>query len=355
MLEKVKKVYNRFIELEKLLARPEVISDRQKYQSLAKEHADSSRLAKKYKTYKTIEEEIEKVKSLFKTEKDAQLLEMAKEEEIILRRKISGLLKEIEDELLEEDDGDLDRSIIVEIRAGTGGEEAALFAADLYRIYQKYSQKQGWKTEVIESKPAGAGGMKEIIFSVEGKNAYKKLRFESGIHRVQRVPLTEAQGRIHTSAATVAVLPEAKEVEVRINQQDLKIDTYRSSGAGGQHVNVTDSAVRITHLPSGVVVSCQDERSQMKNKVKAMRILRARLLDKLKSDEREKMAATRRLQVGSGDRSGKVRTYNFPDRRVTDHRIGFTSHKLEEVLEGNIEPIIEALESAEKEDVLKEK
>lgn len=355
MLEKVRKIYDRFIELEKLLAQTEVISDRQRYQSLAKEHAGLSRLAKKYKTYKMIEEEIGKVKSLFKTEKDAQLLELAKEEEEILRQKISGLLKEIEDEFLEDDDGYLDRSIIVEIRAGTGGEEAALFAADLYRIYQKYAQKQGWKTEVIESKPTGTGGMKEIIFSVEGKDAYKKLRFESGIHRVQRIPLTEAQGRIHTSAATVAVLPEAKEVEVQINQQDLKIDTYRSSGAGGQHVNVTDSAVRITHLPSGLIVSCQDERSQMKNKIKALRILRARLLDKLKSDEREKMAATRRLQVGSGDRSGKIRTYNFPDRRVTDHRIGFTLHKLEEVLEGNIEPIIEALQSAEKEDVLKDK
>jgi peptide chain release factor 1 len=352
MLKKAEKLYARYKELEKLLANPEVISDKLRYQSLAKEHANLSKIALKYAEYSHLREEIAKVRHLLKTEKNSELIALAKEEEQNLEKKISFIIKQLKEDMIEEGE-DLDRNIIVEIRAGTGGEEAALFAADLYRMYQKYAMSQGWRTEVIESKPTGTGGMKEIIFSVEGKGAYRKLRFESGTHRVQRVPTTESQGRIHTSAATVAVLPEAKEIEVQIKPQDLKIETYRSSGHGGQHVNVTDSAVRITHLSTGTVVSCQDERSQMKNKAKAMRILRARLLDKLKSEQRQKIAKARRLQVGRGDRSEKIRTYNFPDRRITDHRIGFTLHRLEEVLGGNLEPLIEALQAAEKEDVLK--
>ena len=354
MLEKAEKIYTRFIELEKLLADPDVVTDRIRYQSLAKEHSSLSKIALKYKKYKDLKQEITEVKHMLEVEKNPELVELAREEEQNLKEKSSLIFEQLREGLLEEE-SDLDRNIIVEVRAGTGGDEAALFAVDLCRMYQRYAQNQGWHTEIIESKPTGTGGMKEIIFSVEGKDVYRKLRFESGTHRVQRVPATETQGRIHTSAATVAILPEAKEVEVQINPQELKIDTYRSSGAGGQHVNVTDSAVRITHLPTGIVASCQDERSQMKNKVKAMRILRARLLDRLKSEQRQKIAEERRLQVGTGDRSGKIRTYNFPDRRITDHRIGFTLHKLEVVLEGNLEPIIVALQAAEKEDILKGK
>lgn len=358
MLEKIKKIHHRFIELESLLANPDVISDRQKYQVLAKEHSDLSKMAFRYEECQRLKKEIAEVEHLLETEKTAELVELEQEEKKELENKLSLLLKAIQESLIEEEEdaGELfGRNIIVEIRAGIGGDEAAIFAADIYRMYQKYSQEQGWRIEVIETKPTGTGGMKEIIFSVEGKDVYRKLRFESGTHRVQRVPVTEAQGRIHTSAATVAVLPEAKEVDVQINSQDLKIDTFRSSGAGGQHVNVTDSAVRITHLPTGLVVSCQDERSQMKNKTKAMRVLRARLLDKLKNDQRKKMDEERRLQVGTGDRSGKMRTYNFPAGRITDHRIGFTLHRLEEVLDGDLEPLIEALQAAHREDILKGK
>lgn len=358
MLEKARKIHSRFLELESLLASPEVISDRQKYQALAKEHSDLSKMALKYEEYQRLKKEITEVEHLLKTEKTPELVELAKEEKEELEKKSTLLLHDIQEGLIEGEEGEgelFDRNIIVEIRAGTGGEEAAIFAADLYRMYQRYSQRQDWRVEVIEAKPTGTGGMKEIIFSVEGKDAYRKLRFESGTHRVQRVPVTEAQGRIHTSAATVAVLPEAEEVDVQINPQDLKIETYRSSGAGGQHVNVTDSAVRITHLSTGLVVSCQDERSQIKNKAKAMRILRARLLDRLKSEQRKKIDEERRLQVGTGDRSGKMRTYNFPDGRITDHRIGFTLHKLQEVLDGDIEPLIVALQAAHREDILKGK
>ncbi|MFH1857275.1 MAG: peptide chain release factor 1 [Candidatus Omnitrophota bacterium] len=351
MLKKIKKIHDRYVELEKLLADPEVVSNRQKYQDFARERAGLSQTALKYEEYERLKKEIVEAEHLIKTEKAQDIIELAREEKEKLGEKSSSILEEFKEQLLEEDEN-LDRDIIIEIRAGTGGDEAAIFAADLYRMYQRYAQNNGWRAEIMEAKPTGTGGMKEIIFSVQGKNVYRKLRFESGTHRVQRVPVTESQGRIHTSAATVAVLPEAEEVEVEIKPQDLKIDTYRASGAGGQHVNVTDSAVRITHISTGLVVSCQDERSQMKNKIKAMRVLRARLLDKLKSDQRKKIDDERRLQVGTGDRSGKIRTYNFPDGRITDHRIGFTTHRLDEVLNGELDPLIEALQSAHREDLL---
>ena len=348
MFEKVESINSRYEELERLLADPEVISDVARYREYAKERAGYLELIKTYREYKKVKEELLKIEELLKKEKqDKDFIALVEDEIKTLREKEKELIRQIE-ELLTEKEPDTNKNIIVEIRPGTGGEEASLFAGDLFRMYSKYAQKQGWKIDVMNSNPTGIGGFKEIIFSVEGKGVFKKMRYESGIHRVQRVPVTEAQGRIHTSAATVAVLPEAEEVEVKIDPRDLKIDVYRSSGPGGQSVNTTDSAVRITHLPSGIIVTCQDERSQLKNKTKALRILRARILDKLKEEQRLKISQERKLQVGSGDRSGRIRTYNFPDRRVTDHRIGLTLHKLDKILEGDLDELIAASITADK-------
>jgi peptide chain release factor 1 len=343
MFKKIEKFHQRFKEIEEKLLDAEVISDSKKYQSLAKERAKLEPVVLKYKAYKKNEDEIAELKNVLSgkdSEKD--FAELARKEIDSLQKKNESLRRELEDLLLEKEEG-LDKNIIIEIRAGTGGSEAALFAADLFKMYSKYALLKGLKTELIERHETSEGGFKEIVFSVEGHNAYKAFRFESGTHRVQRVPATETQGRIHTSAATVVVLPEAEEVDLKIDPNDLRIETYRSSGAGGQHVNVTDSAVRITHLPTNTVVSCQDERSQIKNRAKAMKVLRARLLDKMQAEKKKEISQKRKLQVGTGDRSQKIRTYNFPDRRVTDHRINLTLHKLEGILSGDLDELIEAL------------
>ena len=347
MFEKLDSLLRRYEEIQRLLADSKTASSLEKCQKLAKELSSIGGMVKKYKEYNKIISEIEDTRRLLERESHSELAEMAKKEIDELEKKKKVLEIELEDAIVEEGP-DIGKDVIIEIRAGTGGKEASLFAGDLFRMYSKYIAAKGWKIEVMDSHIAEVGGFKEIIFSVKGKDVYKNLKYEKGIHRVQRVPLTESSGRIHTSAVTVAVLPEAEDVEVNINPKDLRIDTYRSSGAGGQHVNVTDSAVRITHLPTGVVVQCQNERSQHKNKASAMKVLKARILDNLRMEHEKKTAGDRRKQVGTGDRSEKIRTYNFPDRRVTDHRIGFTIHELDRVMEGQLDKIIEALMQADR-------
>ncbi len=317
------------------------------YQKLAKEMSSLGDTVKKYTEYRKVLAELEGARHLLEKEAHKELVEMAKREIAELEKKESGLKAELEEIMLEEDP-DANKGIIMEIRAGTGGAEASLFAGDLFRMYSKYAAKNNWKVEIMDNHVAEAGGFKEVIFAVKGTGVYKKLKYEKGTHRVQRVPATEASGRIHTSAVTVAVLAEAEDVEVQINPQDIRLDVFRASGAGGQGVNKIESAVRITHIPSGMVVTCQDERSQNKNKEKAMRVLRARLLEHIRKEQEAKVAKDRRIQVGSGDRSEKIRTYNFPDRRVTDHRIGFTIHDLPNVMEGGMDKIIDALIQAER-------
>lgn len=342
--EKVK----RFHELQKLIADPKVISNHAEYRKNAKELASLAKIVSKYNEYRKIENEVASLEKIIKEKgHEKAFIELAEEELGILREKAESLKVVLEDFLVSRD-GDSDRDIIMEIRQGTGGIEAALFAQKLFRMYSKYAGKMNWKIDVMSTSVTEKGGFKEIIFSVSGDSVYSRLKYESGTHRVQRVPVTESSGRIHTSAATVAVLPEAEDVDLDIKPQDLKIDVFRAGGRGGQHVNVTDSAVRITHLPTGAVVSCQDERSQHKNKAKAMRVLRARILDKMKQEQHKKISLDRKMQVGSGDRSEKIRTYNFPDSRVTDHRISFTLHKLEAVMNGELDEIIDALFDADK-------
>lgn len=347
MLESLEKKRKRAQELEKLLSAPEVLKDRPQYQKYARELASISPILKKYDEYLIAEEEIKKIESLLKEKQEREFVNLARTEIEELKGKHSSLRAELEEMLIEEDP-DASRNIIMEIRAGTGGLEASLFAAELFRMYSKYVQKSGWKVDVMNTSASLSGGIKEVIFSVEGESVYKKLRYESGVHRVQRVPVTEASGRIHTSAVTVAVLPEAEEVEVKIDPKDIRVDVFRSSGPGGQSVNTADSAVRITHIPTNMVVTCQDERSQLKNKVKAMKVLRSRLLDEARQKQLSKISQDRKSQVGTGDRSEKIRTYNFPDRRVTDHRIGLTLHKLEGILDGELDGIISALILADK-------
>lgn len=349
MFENLKEVEKRHDELEKLISEPKVISDRNLYQKYAKELAQISELVKSYRQFNKVLDEIDDLNKLLNSKgQDKDFLELAKAELSSLEEKKKGLENKME-ELQQEEDEDAGRDVVVEIRAGTGGQEASLFAADLYRMYSKYAARHNLQIEALSSHSSEAKGFKEIIFSVNGKDAYKRMKFESGVHRVQRVPTTEASGRIHTSTVTVAVLVEPEEVEINIEPKDLRIDVFRATGPGGQGVNTTDSAVRITHLPTGVVVNCQDERSQLKNKAKAMRVLRARLLDKMRQDEISKISNERKSQIGSGERSEKIRTYNFPDRRVTDHRIGLTIHQLENFLEGDLDEMNEALLKEEKE------
>ncbi len=341
MLEKLAEVEKRYGELDRLLADPQLLSNQREYTKVAKERADLEEVITCYRQWRKVDKEIEENRELL-NEKDEALRELAKEELVALQEEKQKLESQLKLLLLPKDPNDR-KGVLLEIRAGTGGEEASLFAASLFRMYTRHAEARGWKIEVMSSNPTGLGGFKEIIALIEGQGVYSRLKFEGGVHRVQRVPVTEASGRIHTSAVTVAVLPEADEVEVGIDPKELRVDVFRSSGPGGQSVNTTDSAVRVTHLPTGLVVTCQDEKSQHKNKAKSLKILRARLLERKQEEQRSKIAASRKLMVGSGDRSERIRTYNFPQGRVTDHRINFTLYKLEQVMDGDLSALIDAL------------
>ena len=341
MFQELETVEARYIELNDLLGDPEVLMNQDKYQLIVREHSDLSEIVDSYQNYKKLSEEIEENKELLH-EDDEEIKELAKSEIDVLQQELSQLEERLRVLLIPKDPND-EKSIFLEIRAGTGGEEASLFVADLFRMYCRYAEINRWKVDIAEQNATGIGGFKEIICLIEGRGVYSRLKYESGVHRVQRVPSTESQGRIHTSAATVAILPEADDVEVDINPNDLKIDVFRSSGPGGQSVNTTDSAVRITHVPTDLVVTCQDEKSQHKNKAKALRVLKARLLDKISEEQRSEISKDRKNQVGSGDRSERIRTYNFPQGRVTDHRIGLTLYKIDRILEGDLDDIINAL------------
>ncbi len=339
MLDKIKDLDVRFQELESLLSDPEVIANQPEFRKLSREHAELSPLVAAYRRYARVLVEIEENRELLD---DAEMKEMAEEELGRLSEERDQLDGELKILLLPKDPND-SRDVILEIRAGTGGDESALFAGDLLRMYLRFAEKNRWKTEILSCSESERGGYKEVIASIEGQDVYAKMKYESGTHRVQRVPETEAQGRIHTSACTVAIMAEAEDVDIDINPSDLKIDVYRSSGAGGQHVNTTDSAVRITHLPTGTVVACQEERSQIKNRAKAMKVLKTKILDSVLQEQNAKMAAERKQQVGSGDRSERIRTYNFPQGRMTDHRIGLTLYRLDSIMAGDIDEITEAL------------
>jgi len=339
MFKKLEELEKKYEELNKNLSDPRIIANQSEFQECAKMHSDISKTVLKYKEYKGIKKEIEENSKLFLEEKDVEFKNLINEELEKLKEKKSNLEIELKELIFPKDPHDK-KNCIVEIRAGAGGDEAALFSGDLFRMYSRFAENNGWKTEVMSSNPTGIGGFKEIIFSIIGKEVYGKLKHESGVHRVQRVPVTESSGRIHTSTVTVAILPEVEEVELEISPSDLKIDRFRSTGPGGQSVNTTDSAIRITHVPTGMVVTCQDEKSQHKNKDKALKILRARLLDMAEREKHEELALKRKSQVGTGDRSERIRTYNFPQNRITDHRIGLNLHNLEEVLEGNLNDLV---------------
>ncbi|RAK09830.1 peptide chain release factor 1 (bRF-1) [Halanaerobium saccharolyticum] len=340
--EKLDKLVDNYKKLNSKLSDPEVINDSDKYQKLLKKHAKLKKIVDKYKEYKEAKKGIEEAEEMMELEDDPEMQALFEEEIEELKPKKEKLEEKLPIMLLPDDPND-EKNVIVEIRAGAGGDEAALFAADLYRMYSRYAENKGWKVEIMSANESASGGFKEIIFTIEGTDIFKYLKYESGVHRVQRVPSTESSGRIHTSTATVAVLPEAEEVDVDINTNDLTIDTFRSSGPGGQSVNTTDSAIRITHKPTGLTVSCQDEKSQHKNKAKAMRILRARLQEKKEQEKQKERAEARKSQVGTGDRSEKIRTYNFPQGRVSDHRINLTVHQLDKILDGDLDPVVEAL------------
>ncbi|MCP3176544.1 MAG: peptide chain release factor 1 [Desulfuromonadales bacterium] len=341
MFTKLEEVVDRFQEVEGLLSDPSVMANQEKFRQLTKEHADLSELVEVYREYKKVTEEIEGNRELLR-DADTDLREMAQAELPELEERREALDQQLMVLLLPKDPRD-DKNVILEIRAGTGGDEAALFAGDLFRMYCRYADEKGWRVEIMSDSESEAGGFKEVIAMISGQRVYSRLKYESGTHRVQRVPETEAQGRIHTSACTVAVLPEAEDVDLDIDPSDLRIDVYRASGAGGQHVNKTESAVRITHIPTGVVVACQDEKSQHKNKAKAMKVLKSRILDAMQAEQDAKMAADRKSQVGSGDRSERIRTYNFPQGRCTDHRIGLTLYRLDAIMQGDLDEIVDAL------------
>ena len=353
MLEKLQAVEDKFLELESLISDPDVIADMSRWQKYSKEHASLTPIVEKFREYKEVIKGIEEARAMFAESLDDEMRKFVEEELSELKVQKEALDAELPILLLPKDPND-DKNVIVEIRGGVGGEEAALFAGDLFRMYGRYVEKQGWKMEIIDASPTELGGYKEISFMVTGFGAYSKLKYESGTHRVQRVPATESGGRIHTSAVTVAVLPEAEDVDVDIDPKDLHIDLYCASGAGGQHVNRTESAIRITHIPTGIVVQCQDERSQLKNKDKAMKVLRARLLDKAQQEQMDSISADRKNQVGSGDRSERIRTYNFPQGRVTDHRIGLTLHRIDAILAGDLDEILNALITADQAERLKQ-
>ena len=353
MFEKLKSVEDRFEEISLKLSDPNVVSDREAFTKLMKEHKNLDPIVAKFREYKTAKNDEDEAKQLLDDgETDRELRELAEEELRSAKEKAEKCAEELKILLLPKDPND-DKNVIVEIRGGAGGEEAALFAASLTRMYTMYAEAHRWKTEIVGANETELGGYKEVSFMIEGEGVYSKLKYESGVHRVQRVPETETSGRIHTSTVTVAVLPEADEVELEIRPEDLQIDTYRSSGAGGQHVNKTESAIRVTHLPTGTVVECQDERSQHKNREKALKVLRSRLYDRMMEEQTESIASDRRAQVGTGDRSERIRTYNFPQGRVTDHRIGLTLYKIEQIMNGDIDEIIDALTTYYRAEMLK--
>ncbi len=353
MFDKLDSIERRFTELEQQLSDSAVMQDMKKYSELMKEHAATKEIVDSYNIYKKTVSQLEEAKELAGSESDPELREMAKEEIKELEDQKENQIKELRTLLIPKDPLDL-KNIIMEIRAGTGGDEAALFAADLFRMYSKYAELRKWKIEIMSSHESGLGGFKEIVFSVSGKNVYENMKFESGVHRVQRIPETESGGRIHTSAVTVAVLPEAEETDIQINPEDLKIDVYRSSGPGGQCVNTTDSAVRMTHIPTGLVVICQDEKSQIKNRAKALRVLRSRLYEMEEAKKQKERSEARKSQVGSGDRSERIRTYNFPQNRLTDHRINLTLYKLDLIINGELDELLDALKIEFREQLLKE-
>ena len=353
MLDKLHAVEEKYRELESLISDPAVLADMPKWQKLSREHAQLAPVVEKYREYKKVREGLAEAKAIFDDNPDADMRRLAEDEIAELRPRLETLERELPILLLPKDPNDA-KNVIVEIRGGVGGEEAALFSGDLFRMYARYAERRGWRVDVIDKNATEIGGFKEISFSVDGAGAYSFLKYESGTHRVQRVPVTESSGRIHTSAVTVAVLPEAEEVEVEIAPADLRIDTYCASGAGGQYVNRTETAIRITHLPTGIVVQCQDEKSQLKNKEKAMRVLRARILEAVREEQAATVAADRKSQVGSGDRSERIRTYNFPQGRVTDHRIGLTLHKLAAVLDGDLDELLAALITADQAEKLRQ-
>ncbi len=341
MLDKLAEVEKRYEQLESLLSDPQLLNQQREYSKVAKERAELEEIVSCYREWRKVEREIQENRQLLE-EKDEAIRELAKEELVVLRQRKEDLENRLKFLILPKDPNDA-KNVLLEIRAGTGGEEAALFAAELFRMYTRYAEFRGWRVEIMSSNPTGLGGFKEIILLIEGKGVYSRLKFEGGVHRVQRVPVTEGSGRIHTSAVTVAVLAEADEVELEIDPKEIRVDVFRSSGPGGQSVNTTDSAVRITHVPTGLVVSCQDEKSQHKNRAKGMKILRARLLERKQEEQRSEIAASRKLMVGSGDRSERIRTYNFPQGRVTDHRINLTLYKLDRVMEGEVDELVEGL------------
>ncbi len=342
MFERLNQIEAKYEELNKALASPEVIGDSSKYQKTAKAHSEIAEIVEKYREYKDLQRGIEESKAIIADEPDAELREYAQEELARLDQRLVQVGELLKSLLVPKDPND-EKNVVLEIRAGTGGDEATLFAAEMFRMYTRYAEGQRWKVEVLSTSESGVGGLKEVIAIIEGRGVYSKLKYESGVHRVQRVPQTEQQGRVHTSAVTVAVLPEAEDVDIKIEAKDLRIDTFCSSGPGGQSVNTTYSAVRITHLPTNTVVSCQDEKSQIKNREKGMRVLRSRLYEMELEKQQQALAKERKAMVGSGDRSEKIRTYNFPQNRMTDHRIGLTLHQLTEVMDGKLQPIIDAL------------
>jgi peptide chain release factor 1 len=346
MWDRLKQIERRYRELDQQMAKPELATDLKKLQTLAREKAGIEEVVARYHQYQKTSRELEKTKAMLTSELDEEMSTMVKQEIEKLEAKLERQLQELKLALVPKDARD-ERDIIMEIRAGTGGDEASLFAADLFRMYTRYAQSKGWQVDIIDSSQSGVGGFKEIIFEIKGKGAFSRLKYERGVHRVQRVPVTESSGRIHTSTATVAVLPEADEVEVAINPDELKIDFYHSRGAGGQNVNKLATAVRITHLPTGIVTTCQDERSQLRNRKKAMSVLRARLLDVERRKQEAEITKQRRLQVGTGERAEKIRTYNFPQDRITDHRIGLTLHNLPRILSGELGELIDALATSE--------
>ena len=349
MIEALERMAQRSDDLLTQMADPDVLADPQRLQALARERADLEDVVSRFRAYQKAQKELEEARLLLKADEDPDVVELAREEVATLETDSERLMNEIRELLIPRDPND-SRDVIVEIRAGAGGDEAALFAADLFRMYTRFAERRRWATEVIDAHETGIGGFKEIVFEIRGRGAYSQLKYESGVHRVQRVPTTEANGRIHTSTATVAVLPEVDDVQVEINPDDLRIDVFRSSGAGGQNVQKNSTAIRITHLPTGMVVTCQDERSQLKNRNKAMAVLRARLYDIEQNKQTQEIEASRRSQVGTGDRSEKIRTYNFPQDRMTDHRIGLTTHHLEGLLDGDLDQVIDALITADRQD-----